>query len=61
MATSTQPNFWARFLAQYYSTDYVPLEIHVPQDFDDRDVLEQALTERRGRKVKILDPKTRQE
>ena len=44
-------------LAQYYSTDYVPLEIHVPQDFDDRSVLEKALTERRGRKVKILDPK----
>jgi len=44
-------------LAQYYSTDYVPLEIHVPQDFDDRAVLEKALAERRGRKVKILDPK----
>ncbi len=44
-------------LAQYYSTDYVPLEIHVPQDFEDRAVLEKALTERRGRKVKILDPK----
>lgn len=44
-------------LAQYYSTDYVPLEIHVPQDFDDRTVLEKALTERRGRRVKILDPK----
>ena len=44
-------------LAQYYSTDYVPLEIHVPQDFDDRQVLEKALTERRGRRVKILDPK----
>ncbi|MBK8466732.1 MAG: excinuclease ABC subunit UvrC [Chloracidobacterium sp.] len=44
-------------LAQYYSTDYVPLEIHVPQDFEDRSVLEKALTERRGRRVKILDPK----
>ena len=49
--------FLGEVLAQYYSTDYVPLEIHVPQDFDDRDVLERALTERRGRKVKILDPK----
>ncbi len=44
-------------LAQYYSTDYIPLEIHVPQDFEDRAVLEKALTVRRGRKVKILDPK----
>lgn len=49
--------FLGDVLAQYYSTDYVPLEIHVPQDFDDRAVLEKALTERRGRRVKILDPK----
>ncbi len=44
-------------LSQYYSTDYVPLEIHVSQDFDDRAVLEKVLTKRRGRRVKILDPK----
>lgn len=49
--------FLGEVLAQYYSTDYVPLEIHVPQDFEDRSVLELALTERRGRKVRILDPK----
>ncbi len=49
--------FLGEVLAQYYSTDYVPLEIHVPQDFDDRAILEKALTERRGRRVKILDPK----
>lgn len=49
--------FLGEVLAQYYSTDYVPLEIHVPMDFPDRDVLERALTERRGRRVKILDPK----
>ncbi|MFN2501301.1 MAG: excinuclease ABC subunit UvrC [Pyrinomonadaceae bacterium] len=49
--------FLGEVLAQYYSTDYVPLEIHVPQDFDDRIVLERALTERRGRRVKIIDPK----
>ncbi|MBX7055005.1 MAG: excinuclease ABC subunit UvrC [Pyrinomonadaceae bacterium] len=49
--------FLGEVLAQYYSTDYVPLEIHVPHDFDDRAILEQALTERRGRRVKILDPK----
>lgn len=49
--------FLGEVLAQYYSTDYVPLEIHVPQDFDDRAVLEKALTTRRGRRVRILDPK----
>ena len=49
--------FLGEVLAQYYSTDYVPLEIHVPQDFEDREILEKALTERRGRRVRILDPK----
>jgi len=49
--------FLGEVLAQYYTTDYVPLEIHVPEDFEDRPVLEQALTERRGRRVHILDPK----
>ena len=49
--------FLREVLAQYYSTDYVPLEIHVPNDFEDRAVLEKALTERRGRRVRIFDPK----
>lgn len=49
--------FLGLVLTQYYSTDYVPLEIHVSQDFADRAVLEAVLTERRGRKVRILDPK----
>ena len=49
--------FLSEVLAQYYSTDYVPLEIHVPADFEDREVLEKVLTERRGRRVRILDPK----
>ena len=49
--------FLGEVLAQYYSNDYVPLEIHVSADFADREVLEKALTERRGRRVKILDPK----
>jgi excinuclease ABC subunit C len=49
--------FLSEVLGQYYSTDYVPLEIHVPVDFSDREVLEKALSERRGRRVRILDPK----
>lgn len=49
--------FLGEVLSQYYSTDYVPLEIHVSHDFADRDILEKALTERRGRRVRIFDPK----
>ena len=50
--------FLGATLAQYYSTDYVPLEIHVPADFADREILGNSFErERRGRKVKILDPK----
>lgn len=48
--------FLGEVLAQYYTTDYVPLEIHVPQDFEDREILEKVLTERRGRKVRINFP-----
>jgi len=49
--------FLGAVLEQYYATgNYVPLEIHVPVDWEDRELLEQALTERRGRRVHILDP-----
>ena len=48
--------FLSEVLAQYYSSDYVPREIYVPVDFDDRELLEKALTERRGRRVRIIDP-----
>lgn len=49
--------FLGDVLSQYYTTDYVPLEIHVPEDFEDREVLEKLLSERRGRRVHIYDPK----
>jgi len=49
--------FLGEVLIQYYSTDYVPLEIHVPNDFEDRVPLENLLTERRGRRVRISVPK----
>jgi excinuclease ABC subunit C len=49
-------SFLSDVMTQYYSTDYVPREIHVPVDFEDRGLLEKALTERRGRRVRILDP-----
>jgi excinuclease ABC subunit C len=48
--------FLSDVLTQYYSTDYVPREIYVPTDFEDRELLEKALSERRGRRVHILDP-----
>lgn len=48
--------FLSEVLAQYYSTDYVPREIHVPVDFEDREVLEKALTERRASRVRIHYP-----
>lgn len=48
--------FLSDVLTQYYSTDYVPREVHVPADFEDRELLEKALTARKGRRVRILDP-----
>ncbi|HXF43479.1 MAG TPA: excinuclease ABC subunit UvrC [Pyrinomonadaceae bacterium] len=49
--------FLGEVLLQYYSTDYVPLEIHVPNDFEDREALEKLLSERKGRRVRIFHPK----
>ena len=40
----------------YLDQPYVPAEIHVPVDFDDREILEELLGEKRGRKVEILTP-----
>ena len=48
--------FLSEVLAQYYSSDYVAREIYVPVDFDDRKLLEKALTERKDRRVHILAP-----
>lgn len=47
-------SFLSDVLAQYYATDYVPKEINVPVDIDDRELLEAALSKRKGRKVRIL-------
>ena len=48
--------FLGEVLAQYYASDYVPREILVPVDFTDRELLEKALTQRRGRRVRISIP-----
>ncbi|MFN8001464.1 MAG: excinuclease ABC subunit UvrC [Acidobacteriota bacterium] len=49
--------FLGAVLEQYYTIgNYVPLEIHVPVDWEGRTVLEEVLSEKRGRRVQILDP-----
>jgi excinuclease ABC subunit C len=51
------PEFFASLLKQVYLNDpYVPGFIHVPVEFEDCDVLEEYLTEKRGRKVEIHTP-----
>ncbi len=49
--------FFASLLKQVYLDDpYVPAFIHVPVEFEDRELLEDFLSERRGRKVEIQTP-----
>jgi excinuclease ABC subunit C len=49
--------FLAALLKQVYlNQKFVPDVIHVPADFEDREALEQWLTERRGKKVEIHTP-----
>jgi len=42
--------------AQDAPATFMPREIHVPVDFNDRELLERALSERKGRRVHILAP-----
>ncbi len=49
--------FLSALLTQIYlDQQYVPSLVHVPEDFDDRSVLEELLSEKRGRKVEINVP-----
>ncbi len=49
--------FFASLLKQVYLDDpYVPAVIHVPAEFEEREVLEDFLSEKRGRKVEIHTP-----
>ena len=49
--------FFSTLLMQIYIDQrYIPGLIHVPVDFEDREVLEEILTEQRGRKVEIHTP-----
>ncbi|HYL10122.1 MAG TPA: excinuclease ABC subunit UvrC [Candidatus Acidoferrales bacterium] len=40
----------------YLEAEYLPSMIHIPQDFEDRGLLEESLSERAGRRVEILTP-----
>ncbi len=52
-----QPEFFSSLLLQIYlDQQYVPGIIHVPVDFEDREVMEELLSEKRNRKVEILTP-----
>jgi excinuclease ABC subunit C len=52
-----EPEFFSSLLLQIYlDQQYVPAEIHVPVEFEDREVLEELLTEKRGRRVEIRTP-----
>src|SRR6201984_1514346 len=40
----------------YLEAGYLPKAIHVPEDFEDRELLEEMLSERAGHRVEILTP-----
>jgi excinuclease ABC subunit C len=49
--------FFSSLLKQIYlDQQYIPSLIHVPVDFEDREALEELLSEKRGRKVEIQIP-----
>jgi excinuclease ABC subunit C len=52
-----EPEFFSSLLRQLYlDQHYIPSEIHVPVDFEGREALEEALSEKRNRKVEIRTP-----
>jgi excinuclease ABC subunit C len=52
-----EPQFFSSLLKQLYlDQQYIPAAIHVPVDFEDREALEELLSEKRGRRVEIHTP-----
>jgi excinuclease ABC subunit C len=52
-----EPQFFSALLKQIYlDQQFIPAEIHVPVDFEDREALEELLSEKRHRKVEIRTP-----
>lgn len=57
LAAFDPPEFFSALLKQVYlDQPYIPDRIHVPVEFEDRELLEEMLTEKRGRKVEIHTP-----
>ncbi|HEX5484119.1 MAG TPA: excinuclease ABC subunit UvrC [Terriglobia bacterium] len=53
----TAPEFFASLLKQLYlDQQHLPHEIHTPADFEDRALLEEILSEKRGARVNIFTP-----
>jgi excinuclease ABC subunit C len=51
------PELFSALLKQIYlEQQYVPRNIHIPVDFEDREPLEELLSEKRGRRVEIHTP-----
>ena len=51
------PEFFSSLLLQIYlDQQYVPGSIHVPVDFEDRETMEELLTEKKARNVEIVTP-----
>ncbi|HUI80035.1 MAG TPA: excinuclease ABC subunit UvrC [Bryobacteraceae bacterium] len=52
-----EPQFFSSLLSQIYlDQQYIPSEIHVPVEFEDREALEELLSEKRNRRVEIRTP-----
>ncbi|MGO9257867.1 MAG: excinuclease ABC subunit UvrC [Bryobacteraceae bacterium] len=52
-----EAQFFSSLLKQIYlDQQYIPGEIHVPVEFEDREALEELLSEKRSRKVEIRTP-----
>ena len=52
-----EPAFFSSLLKQIYlDQQFIPAEIHVPVDFEDREALEELLSEKRQRRVEIRTP-----
>jgi excinuclease ABC subunit C len=52
-----ESQFFESLLLQIYlDQQFIPAEIHVPVDFEDRETLEELLSEKRGRRVEIRTP-----
>jgi excinuclease ABC subunit C len=52
-----ESELFSSLLAQLYlDQQYIPAEIHVPVDFEDREALEDLLSEKRNRRIEIRTP-----